>query len=430
MSLRLLAVATVAAAALSLSPGSPAAAAGGGRVAAPVMQGKAVVFTGTVAGPPGRPVLVERRTGSRWRTAARAVTVADHSFTLQAKPAGKRTTFRISAPQARIGGQRVPAWRGVVRVVKSTPTRIALATSVSGSRLTARATVTRPCRGQKVSLQVRSGATWRGVRTAPVKGSSKKGRATLTATQPAERAAYRVYARGCGGAAPAVSPVRWVPGSVVDPPNGPSLGGKLAYRVISVTSTVRESGTKTTSLCAAGYLGDDLVTEQAQDIPETGGARWIESPDPMGRKGAFVYVAPEVLTSYTHSLRGCRLSPTPQTCTATVHDEPPGRVAPVSVGIHLAPGASQGTAMFYPGAPMVGFPYASDAQCNVTMMDAPGSQPDDWRRTINVPASTLRGLKPFTVAMENTQSWTHDASGKPADLAVHWKVRFVLQRVL
>lgn len=413
------AIATVAA----LAP-SPAEAAPG-RVAAPVLQGRVAVVTGQVSGPARRPVVLERRAGSRWKVVAKSRTAADRSFTLRARLAGKAMTVRVTAPAVRSGAKRWGRWRSPARTVRATRTRVAFTTTITSKTLTASVRVTRPCKRQKVDLQRATGASWRTVKRAAL----RSGRATMSVPRTSARSAYRVYAKGCGGASPAVSPVRQVPGAIVDG-GGIDLSGPLAYRVLSVTSTVRESGTRATSMCAGGYLGDDLVTEQAQDIPETGGARWKQQSDPMGREGAFVFVSPKVLTTYTHHLRGCRLSPTPQTCTATVHDQPTDRVAPVSVGIFLAPRAAQGSAMFYPGAPKVGFPFASDSQCNVSMMNAPGSQPDDWRRTIPVPAKTLRGLSPFTVAMENTQSWTHDADGKATDLAVHWKVSFVLQRVL
>lgn len=412
-------VALATAATLAALPRAEAA----GRSAPPVVEaGRTVVVSGSVPGPARRTVILQRRAGSTWKVVARSRTATDHSFTLRAKLSGRSMKVRVSAPRTRGSSGVARAWRGPARTIRASRTRVSFTSSVASKVWTARARVVRPCRSQTVALQSWTKGSWRSVRATRV----QRGRASLTVTRPGTRTPYRLWARGCGGASPSVSPVLSIPGRIVDPP---PVDGPLAYRVLSVTSTVRETGVRSVSWCPSGVLGDELVTEQAQDIPETGGPRWIEGPDPMGRKGAFVFVSPQVLTTYTHHLRGCRMGPPAQSCTATIHDAPSDRVAPVSVGIFLAPGASQGTAMFYPGAPLVGFPFAGDAQCNVAMMDAPGSQPDDWRRTINVPASTLRGYKPFTVAMENTQSWTHDAGGRPTDLAVHWKVNFVLQRV-
>ncbi len=192
--------------ALGLAPGIaaiPAQAASPKFTATPAVPiaGEQFVVSGAVKTKVIRQVILQRKSGSSWKTMVKAKTTASGAFRITASIT-KTTTVRVVAPKTKIKSKRYSTITFATRTLKvsaQSATISAPGTATVGTAFSA-ALAASPARpGRPVELQVLDGSTWKTVATGQ---ESASGRSQVSYAPTAAGArSYRTYAPAWHGAA-------------------------------------------------------------------------------------------------------------------------------------------------------------------------------------------------------------------------------------
>jgi hypothetical protein len=199
--------------------------------------------TGSLGGVVARPVVLQRRSGSKWRTIAASTTTTTGAYKLTATTA-KAITVRVMAPAAVLNGHSYAPIIGHTKKVSTVKQRISFTMPTSSSvnqAISATVKLTPVRKNRIIKLQVRTGGRWRDVTTQQANTSSKitirlAGAAAGTFT-------YRVVAAASNGAPALASGSRKMTikpdKSVVDPDARPLTTSEVS----KITSYDPASGT-------------------------------------------------------------------------------------------------------------------------------------------------------------------------------------------
>ena len=239
----------------TLPGAAPAAPAPAGRAPALTLKlsdttldtGQSFTATGKLAKADRRPVLVQARTGSTWKTIAkgRSSRRGTYSVRVPAPAAQGRVLLRATAPRTRIKARRLAA--ATSRAVAVTVTarastvtaRVARTSYVVGETVEVSATVS-PATARPLELQRQEAdGTWRTVGAA---SSTPQGVGTLTHLLGAGTWSYRLSAPASAGLAAAVSPPVQVSVSAPVPPVATRVQVVVTGLPIGTASDVLVSG--------------------------------------------------------------------------------------------------------------------------------------------------------------------------------------------
>lgn len=233
------------------------------------MKGESFTVTAALPTAVARPVQLQRKVSSHWRTIARATTSAAGvaAFTTSTR---KAVRIRIVAPTTTIGAVRYPRLATSSRTVKVAGQSIRLALPASafvGTSAAMTATLSPVRAGRPVAFQVLRVKTWTTVVTVTANGSGVAA-ATLP-SQAAGRYSIRVVApswRGAGSVTSGARTITFVAPPVtaptvakVSPPSGSTAGG--------TTVTLTGTGfTGTSSVTFGGTAGKSPKVVSATQI--------------------------------------------------------------------------------------------------------------------------------------------------------------------
>lgn len=131
---------------------------------APVV-GDTVRVTTTLPTRVRRPVQLQRASGGRWVSLARASSTTTGRVSLPVRLTSTRTSLRILAPSYRAGGRRLPAVATRSITVSAATETVTLATRIVAGRAEARITASHLLAGRPVQLQARTATAWTVVAT-------------------------------------------------------------------------------------------------------------------------------------------------------------------------------------------------------------------------------------------------------------------------
>lgn len=132
---------------------------------APPMIGEYVAARTRLASQVARPVRLQRLSGTRWVTVARAVSSRRGTVSLAHRATATRTVLRVLAPATRIHGRRYSTVVSRPAAVRGTPQSVGVVLARDASaRVDARVTVSHARSGRAVEVQAQgSDGTWRAV---------------------------------------------------------------------------------------------------------------------------------------------------------------------------------------------------------------------------------------------------------------------------
>ncbi len=190
------------------------------------IAGEKVRLKGRLVPHVARPVVLQLRKGTAWRTVDTKKSSGDGSFRFATRTRSKPTTYRVLAPQTpAYGAVQTPRRRLTPRAQKGT---LDLPGTAAKGAATAVKAAFKPARpGRKVKLQLRSGGGWHTVAT---KSENAKGRASFSVKhdQPGTYR-YRAMAVAAKGAKAAAT----ASGDLVVTGTGPPAGSPFVTGVSS-----------------------------------------------------------------------------------------------------------------------------------------------------------------------------------------------------
>lgn len=188
-------------------PGIPEAVAAPSIAVAPAKPIKKEKFTvtGTLSTKVARPVVLQRKSGSKWKTVSTGKTSATGTFTLTGSTTGSSVTVRVLAKKIKIKGK---TYKQITTKSKKISTvaqslKLSLPSSLTAGKPVSAVLTAKPARtGRPVQVQVKSGSTWKKVADGKQKST---GKATIAVT-PAKAGTftYRGYLPAWKGA-PAIA---------------------------------------------------------------------------------------------------------------------------------------------------------------------------------------------------------------------------------
>lgn len=176
------------------------------RAAGAVIAGERVPVAGSLSPRVKRPVVLQQRAGSKWRTIARGKTTSKGRYAFAVTAGAGPAAYRVQAPRTKIKRKKYRARTSAVRQIIPTAQSAALGASgtvTQGQPLAVTASFSPARPGRVVRLQTLVESEWRDVGTATQDGS---GQAALSITPAAVGTIYvRVATDASGGAAGVIS---------------------------------------------------------------------------------------------------------------------------------------------------------------------------------------------------------------------------------